>query len=157
MRQTWFLRLLLVLLVAVILAAGGLLYIVSLDLAATYPEVAHLRLPLYGAMLAGLAPVVVAIKAVFDILALIDQGEAFSPCTVTLLRRLRMLVAVMAVYLTLGTVGVWIALLPLQSPSILLGWFAGEVILLFLLTLGALFERLFTAALELRQDNELTV
>ncbi|MEO8555942.1 MAG: hypothetical protein ABI474_04660 [Actinomycetota bacterium] len=39
----------------------------------------------------------------------------------------------------------------------LLPWFAAEVVTLFLFALVALLERLFGAALELRQDNELTV
>ena len=40
---------------------------------------------------------------------------------------------------------------------ILLPWFAAEVVALFLFTLAALLEGLFAAALQLRQDNELTV
>lgn len=118
---------------------------------------AHLRLPIYVAVLIGVLPVIVAGKVVFDLLHLVDHGEAFSACTVRLLRRLKHLFGVTAVYLLFGLTGVWAALLPLQSPSILLGWLACEAVALFLLTLVALFERLFIAALELRQDNELTV
>ncbi|MDP1706794.1 MAG: hypothetical protein Q8L36_03165, partial [bacterium] len=39
----------------------------------------------------------------------------------------------------------------------LLGWLAAEVVTLFFLTLVALLERLFVAAFELRQKNELTI
>ena len=140
--------------------ASGLLYIVSLDLAAVYPELANLRLPIYVAVLVGLVPVIVAVKVVFDFLGVVDQGEAFSVQTVRLLRRLKVLLGITAAYLVLGLVGVsaatWVAM-GQMIPSSLLVWFAGEVVTLFLFTLVALLERLFAAALELRQDNELTV
>jgi len=140
--------------------ASGLLYIVSLDLAAVYPELANLRLPIYVAVLVGLVPVIVAVKVVFDFLGVVDQGEAFSPQTVRLLRRLKVLFGITAAYLVLGLGGVWVAAwvaLGQTKASMLLGWFAAEVVTLFLFTLVALLERLFSVALELRQDNELTV
>jgi len=140
--------------------ASGLLYIVSLDLAAVYPELANLRLPIYVAVLVGLVPVIVAVKVVFDFLGVVDQGEAFSPQTVRLLRRLKVLFGITAAYLVLGLGGVWVAAwvaLGQTKASMLLGWFAAEVVTLFLFTLVALLERRFAAALELRQDNELTV
>ena len=159
-RETKLLRLLLVLILVVIVLASGLLYIISLDFAAAYPEVAHLRLPIYVAVLVGLAPVFVAVKVVFDFLSVVDQGEAFSPQTVRLLRRLKVLLAITAAYLVLGLGGVsaaiWVAM-GQMIPSSLLAWFAAEVVTLFLFTLVALLERIFTDALELRQDNKLTV
>jgi hypothetical protein len=60
----------------------------------------------------------------------------------------------------LGLVGVSVAIrgaIGQSHPSILLGWFAAEVVAPFLFTLAALLERLFAGARELRQDNELTV
>lgn len=154
--QTKLLRVLLVMFLVGLVLASGLLYIVSLDSAALYPELAHLRLPIYVAMLVGLIPVIVAVKVVFDLLSVVDQGEAFSPRTVRLLRRLKVLFGITAAYLVLGLTGVWVAM-GRTHPSILLGWLAAEVVALFLFTLAALLERLFAAALELRQDNELTV
>jgi len=159
-QQTKLLRVLLVMFLAGLVLASGLIYIVSLDLAAVYPELAHLRLPIYVAVLVGLVPVVVAVKVVFDLLRVVDQGEAFSLQTVRLLQRLKVLFGITVAYLVLGLVGVsvaiWVAM-GQTHPSILLGWFAAEVVALFLFTLAALLERLFAAALELRQDNELTV
>jgi len=159
-RETKLLRALLVMFLVGLVMASGLIYIVSLDLAALYPELAHLRLPIYVAVLVGLVPMVVAVKVVFDLLRVVDQGEAFSLQTVQLLRRLKVLFGITAAYLVLGLVGVsvaiWVAM-GQTHPSILLGWFAAEVVALFLFTLAALLERLFAAALELRQDNELTV
>lgn len=159
-RQTKLLRVLLVLFLVGLVLASGLIYIVSLDLAAVYPELAHLRLPIYVAVLVGLVPMIVAVKVVFDLLRVVDQGEAFSLQTVRLLQRLKVLFGITAAYLVLGLVGVLVAIwvaMGQTHPSILLGWFAAEVVALFLFTLAALLERLFAAALELRQDNELTV
>lgn len=71
-----------------------------------------------------------------------------------------MIFGITAAYLVLGlvvvSVALWVAM-GRTHPSILLGWFAAEVVAPFLFTLAALLERLFAAALELREDNELTV
>jgi len=155
-RETRILRVLLVLFVAGLVLASGLLYIVSLDSAASFPELAHLRLPVYVAVLVGLVPLVFAVKVVFDLLGVVDLGEAFSVRTVQLLRRLRLLFGITVGYLVVGLAGVSVAF-GQTHPGILLGWLAAEVVALFLLTLAALLEGLFAAALELRQDNELTV
>ncbi len=159
-RQTKLLRALLVMFLVGLVLASGLIYIISLDLAETYPKVAHLRLPVYVAVIVGLVPVVVAVKVVFDLLRVVDQGEAISTPTVRLLRRLKVLVGITAGYEVLGLVGVWVAAWVSMGQTkayMLLPWFAAEVVTLFLFTLVALLERLFGAALELRQDNELTV
>ena len=139
-QETRLLRVLLVMLLAGLVMASGLLYIVSLDLAAAFPEVAHLRLPIYFAVLVGLVPVVMGVKVVFDLLRVVDQGEAFSTRTVRLLRRLKALVGITAAYEVLGLAGglvaTWVAMGQTKA-YMLLPWFAAEV--------------------ELRQDNELTV
>ena len=159
-QETRLLRVLLVMLLAGLVMASGLLYIVSLDLAAVYPELAHLRLPIYFAVLVGAVPVVMGVKVVFDLLGVVDQGEAFSTRTVRLLRRLKVLVGITAAYEVLGLAGVlvatWVAMGQTKA-YMLIPWFAAEVVTLFLFTLDALLEGLFAAALELRQDNELTV
>src|SRR5665647_2061 len=104
---------------------------------------------------------IVAVKVVFDLVGVVDQGEAFSLRTVRLLRRrLKVLVGITAAYEVLGLVGVLVAVSVAMGQTkgqMLLPWFAAEVVTLFLFTLVALLERLFAAALELRQDNELTV
>jgi len=159
-RETRLLRVLLVMFLVGLVLASGLLYIVSLDLAAVYPKLADLRLPVFVAVLVGLVPVIVAVKVVFDFLSVVDQGEAFSIRTIRLLRRLKVLIGITAAYLTLGLAGVWVAVWVARGQtkgSMLLVWFAAEVVTLFLYTLVALLERLFSAALELRQDHELTV
>lgn len=156
MTHTRVLRLLLVMFLLALLVAAGLLYVVSLDLAATYPQVAHLRLPIYLAVLAGLLPVIAAVHVVFALLDVVDQGGAFSPRTVALLQRLSLLFGLSAGYLVIGLAGVALAIGQLH-PSMLISWFAAEVVALFLYTLAALLGRLFAAGLELRQENELTV
>src|SRR5687767_5554005 len=104
-RETKFLRLLLVALLLVLVLACGLLYIFSLESAQAWPELAHLRLPIYVAVLVGLIPVAWAIRSVFDFLGVVDRGDAFSAHTVRILRRLRLLIGVFAGYLGLGLVG----------------------------------------------------
>lgn len=155
-RETRFLRLLLVLILVVLALTGGALYLVSLESAQNWPEFAHLQVPLYVAMLVGFVPVVVAIALVFDFLKVIDQGEAFSVRTVQILHRLRLLIGVFAGYLLFFLVGAWAAM-GLMHPTLLFSWFAVEVAALFLFTLVALLERIFSVAMELRVDQELTV
>jgi hypothetical protein len=159
-RETRLLRALLVMLLVGLVLAGGLVYIVSLDLATAYPTMAGLRLPIFFAVLVGFIPTIVAVTVAFDLLAVVDQGEAFSLRTVRLLRRLKMLVGITAAYLLVGVVGIWVAAAAATGQSkgyVLLPWFAGEVVTLFLFTFISLLERLFAAALELRRDSELTV
>lgn len=140
--------------------ASGLLHIVSLDLAAVYPKLEYLRLSIYVAVLVGLVPVIVAVKVVFEFLSVVDQGEAFSPRSVQLLRRLKVLFAIIAAYEMLGFVGVsvaaWVAMGQMKV-SMFLGWLAAEVVTLFFFALVALLERLFVTAHKLRQEKELTV
>jgi hypothetical protein len=154
--ETRLLRLLLVLILAVLALAGGLLYLLSRESAQNWPELAHLQVPLYVAVLVGFIPVVVAIALVFDFLKVIDQGEAFSVRAVQILHRLRLLIGVFAGYLVLFLAGAWVAM-QLMHPTLLFGWFAVEVAALFLFTLVALLERIFSVAPELRSDRELTV
>jgi Protein of unknown function (DUF2975) len=100
------------------------------------------------------------VKVVFDFLSVVDQGEAFSIRTIRLLRRLKVLLGITAAYLTLGLAGTWVAVwvaMGQTKGSMVLVWFSAEVVTLFLYTLVALLERLFSVALELRQDHELTV
>lgn len=155
-RDTGILRCLLALLLLVLLMGSGLLYLASLEGAQNWPELAHLRLPIYLAVLIGLIPVVAAIRAVFAFLAVVDRGEALSTRTVEILRRLRLLVGLFAAYFVLGLVGFW-AVTGMMHASLLFTWFGLEVAALFVFTMVSLLERVFVAALELRQDNELTV
>ena len=96
----------------------------------------------------------------FDFLGVVDQGEAFSARSVGLLRRVKLLFAIIAAYEVLGFVGVSVATLVAMGQTkayMLLGWFAAEVVGLFFFVVFALLERLFASALKLRQENELTV
>lgn len=157
-RETRFIRVLLVMFLVGLVLASGLLYIVSLDVAAAYPKLAHLRLPIYVAVIIGLIPVIVAVKVVFDFLSVVEQGEAFSPRSVRLLRRLKVLFAIIAAYEVLGFVGVSVAAWIVMGQTkayMLLGWLAAEVVTLFFLALVALLERLFATAFKLCQETEL--
>lgn len=153
---TFYVRLLLVAILFLLALGAGLLYIVSLEMAHGYPELAHLQPPIYIASLVGLVPIVMGVKAVFDFLSLVDAGEAFSEETVQLFRRFRVLLVITGGYLLVGLVGVWVALGDMHI-SILLPWFVGEVVIVFLVTLVTLLEGLFSTAIGLRKDSELTV
>ncbi|HEY3548966.1 MAG TPA: DUF2975 domain-containing protein [Propionicimonas sp.] len=155
-RDTWRLRLLLICILVVTFLASALLYGISLESAQNWPELAHLRVPIYLVVVAGLVPVLIAIALVFEFLGVVDRGDAFSARTVVILGRLKLLIGVFAGYTALAFVGVWAAM-RLMHPTLMFGWFAVEVAALFLLTVTALLERIFAAALALREDTELTV
>jgi hypothetical protein len=133
------------------------LYIVSLDLAQTYPALGHLRIPLFITAVVAAIPGMVALHALLSFAALVARGEAFSTRTVTLLRRIRNCFAVTAVYLLVAFVGVTVAMAPGQSPSVFLAWCVGEVISLFLFTFAAVMVGLFANATTLREEQSLTV
>jgi hypothetical protein len=139
-----------------LLLCCGVLYVLSIESADSWPELAHLRLPIYLAVVVGFIPVALGIKSVFGLLQVIDRGEVFSVVTLQLLHRLRLLIGAFAGYFALGLVGFWMAV-GMMHPTLLLGWFALEVAALFGYTTVALLERIFTAAIELREDHDLTV
>jgi hypothetical protein len=155
-RETRVLRFLLVLLLLGLVLGCGLLYVLSLESAQAWPELAHLRLPVYLAALAGFVPVVLASRSVFDLLEAVDRGAACSARTVEILRRLRLLGGVVAGCLGLGFVGFWVAT-GLMHPTLVFLWFVAEVAALFVVTVVALLERLLVAALEPGRDSALTV
>ena len=150
------LRLLLGALVLAIALTCGWIYLYSLESAQSWPQLAHLRVPLYLAVVAGFVPVLAAVTQVFVVLGLIDRGEAFSPQSLRALRRTRGLAAVFAAYLAVGFVSFW-AVLGLMHITLLLAWFVTEVAAVAVLTVLGRVERTFAEALVLRRDVELTV
>ncbi|WP_158542965.1 DUF2975 domain-containing protein [Phytoactinopolyspora halophila] len=130
----------------------GFLYFLSLESAQNWPTLAHLRLPIYVASLIGLIPVAAAIMSMFDFLRVVDRGHQFSAHTVQILRRIRLLIAAFAAYLALGLVGFWAAS-GMMHATLLFAWFVTETSALFLFTVVALFERIVTAAVELRTHH----
>lgn len=156
LKQTVALRALLVLVLLVVAVGCALLWVVGLDSARAWPELAHLRVPVYLGVVAGLVPVALAVLAVLRLLRVVDRGEAFSSAAVDLFRRLQVLTAGFAAWFTLGLVGFW-ALSGLMHPGLLAAWFVLEVGALFCFVTAALLARLFSAAAQLRLDAELTV
>lgn len=151
------LRALLVLLALGAALAYFVLYLLSLDLAASYPPLAHLQLPLFlAAVLAGI-PAAVALAALWRFATLVGRGEGFSPETVRLLRLMRNCFAVLAIYLLVAFVATTVAMATGQNPGVFLAWCAGEVISVFLFTFAAVMVRLFDNATQMRQEHELTV
>jgi hypothetical protein len=107
-------------------------------------------------VLAGLLPVVAAIASVFDFLAVVDRGAAFSLRTVEILRRFRLSVGLVAGCLTLGLVGFWVAA-DLMHPTLVLLCAVLDAVALVAVTLAALLERILAGALALSRDVDLTV
>jgi hypothetical protein len=145
-----------------ILAVGALLayaalYAVSLDLAESYPPLAHLRVPLFLAAVAAGVPAAVALAALWRFASLVARGEGFSASTVRLLRLMRNCFGVLAVYLLVAFIATTVALAPGQSPGVFLAWCASEVIAVFLFAFAAVMVGLFTNAAEMRVENDLTV
>jgi hypothetical protein len=151
------LRLLLLALTAGAVLAYALLYAISLDLAQSYPSLAHLRLPLFLVAVGAAVPALVAVHALWRFATLVDKGEAFSAQSVRLLRRLRNCFAVLAVYVLVAFVGVTVAMEPGQNPGVFLAACVGEVVALFLFTFAAVMVGLFDNATVLREEHELTV
>ncbi|MBO1752065.1 DUF2975 domain-containing protein [Actinotalea sp. BY-33] len=154
--ETKILRLLLFVLAGGVVAAAGVLYLLSLESAATLPEYAHLRLPTYLGAVAGFLPVLVGIGLLLRFLRLVDAGEAFSTPTVRVFRQVKLLIAGVAVYYLVGLVAFNLAF-GQGHPGVFLAWLGLEIAILLLLGGFALLERLFRAAHALRQDVELTV
>ena len=141
-------RLLRVLLVAFAagLAVGVLMaHWLSLDVAQTYPEVAHLRAPAFWAAVVGLVPLVVAAGAMWRFLALVDRGEAFSAASARLVRRVSVAFLVLAVYIAVAAVVLGGAL-PQSSPTFTLAVMGAEAVALFLMAACALLGRLLREA-----------
>jgi hypothetical protein len=146
----------------VVLAAGAVLaylslYVISLDLAAEFPPLAHLRLPLFLVAVGAGLPAVVALVCLWWFSALVAQGEGFSPAAVRLLRIMRNSFAVMAAYLLVAFVAITVAMQPGESPQVFLTFCAAEVVALFLFTYSAVMVGLFDNGTTIRQEHELTV
>lgn len=154
--STFFVRVLLWGLLFLVALSAGLLYLASEEMARIYEEVAHLQIPVYVACLVGSIPVVTGILLAFRFLRLVDVGEAFSQETVQLFRRLRLLLVITGVYMLVGLIGVMVAAGDM-TPGVIILWFAAEVVVVFLITVAALMEGLFSKAYEFREETELTV
>jgi hypothetical protein len=146
-RETKLLRFLLALLLFAIVLGCGFLWPYSLESARTSPELAHLRLPTYFAVLVGFIPVVVAVKLAFDFLGVIDRSDPLSAHTVQILRRMKLLIGVFAGYLGLGFIGFWIAAGTMHA-GLLVAWFIVQGAALVLFAKVASLEQIF--ALKLR-------
>jgi hypothetical protein len=134
------------------LLAYGLLYLYSLESAQNWPNLAHLRLPIYGATLVGAIPFTGAIVLGFKFSREVDLGNVFSTYTIQILRQIRLLIGVFAGYLALAIAGFWVAT-GLMHPTILFAWFVAEISTLLLFTLVALSERTLAVALDRLEAN----
>ena len=140
-------RLLRVLLVVAAGLAVGVLMVhwLSLDVAKTYPEVAHLRAPAFWAAVVRLVPLVLAARAMWRFLAFVDRGKAFSVASARLVRQVSVVCLVLAVYIAVAAVVLGGAL-PQSSPTFTLAVLGAESVALFLMAACALLGRLLREA-----------
>jgi len=127
-RQAWLLRLALVLVVAATSVVAVHTYDVARVAVAMAPELADYRVPLYLAAGAGVLLVLVGVTVAADLASAVQQGRGDSPQASVLLRRLRLLVWVLAGCLTAGVVTMEVVLsgLDLDMPIVWLFWLVVE-------------------------------
>lgn len=154
--RTFLVRVMLALLLVGIVVGVGVLYLLSEESVRIYPELSHLQIPIFIAVIIGLIPILLGILATFSFLKLVDRGEAFSRTTAALFRRLKFLLGLTAGYLILGFFGVAVAVGQVH-PGGLLVLLGGLIVVLFLLALASLLEELFADARELRAEREATI
>jgi hypothetical protein len=150
------LRILLVVLVLALGLAGVLLWVASRQIGREVPEVTAFATPVYFVIMAGALPTLWAVVTCFRLLGLVAQGEAFSAAGVAHLATLTRIFGFTAAYALVAYVGCLIAL-PDVHFMFTLGWLAIELVYLFLAVFIGLLRQLFSDALALREDAELTV
>ena len=155
-RNTTLLRSLLVLLLLLLLAALTGVGVLAADSARGYPEYAHLAWPTYTGILLGFVPVVLALWRMWKLAGLVARDEAFSRGTVHEIRRVKQYIVWFMAWFLAGAVAFRIAFAFL-GPIVGAIWLLLEVAATFLFVVVAILERLFAAAVELREDAELTV
>src|SRR5690606_30297105 len=117
---TFYVRFFLWMLLVLLAFALGFVYLISMEGARNFPELAHLQIPVFLAIALGAIPMVMGVRLVFTFLKLVDNGDAFSEETGLLFRRLKRLLIITAAYLLVGLIGVWVAFGEMH-PTILLG------------------------------------
>ena len=155
MRSTTTPRLVLTALVLGVALGCAWLHQQSLEAARDWPELAHLRVPLLVAVVAGFLPVLAAVGQLLRLLGLVDAGEATSPQALRALRRARLSVAILAAYLAVGLLGFW-AVVGLLHVTLLLAWAVAEVAAVAASTALGRAERACAASLAQRREVQLT-
>ena len=141
LRQAWLLRLVLLLVVAGTLVVAAYTYDVGRGAVTMAPELTDYRVPLYVAAGAGVLLVLGGVKVAADLASVVQQSRGDSPEASVLLRRLRVLVWLLAGCLAAGVVTMQVVLsgLDLDMPGVWLLWLVVEAGLVALG--GALRER----------------
>lgn len=155
-RNTTMLRSLLVVLLLLLLAALTMVGVLAADSARGYPEYAHLAGPTYTGVVLGFVPVVLALSRMWKLAGLVARNEAFSRDTVHEIHRIKQHIVWFIAWFLAGAFAFRIAF-GFLGPVVGALWLILEVAATFLFVVVAILERLFAAAVELREDAELTV
>lgn len=155
-RNTTMLRSLLIVLLLLLLGALAVVGVLAADSARGYPEYAHLAWPTYIGILLGFVPVLLALRRMWTLAGLVARDEAFSRDTVREIRRIKQYIVWFLAWFFAGAIAFRIAF-AFVGPVVGAIWLLLEVAATFLFVVVAILERLFAAAVELREDAELTV
>jgi len=145
MTLTRLLRVLIVVFAAGLAVGILMLHWLSLDVAQTYPEVAHLRAAAFWAAVVGLVPLVVAAGGMWHFLTFVDRGEAFSAASSRLLRQVSAVFLALAVYIPVAALVLGGAV-PQSNPTLTLAVIGAESVAVFLMAACALLARLLSEA-----------
>jgi hypothetical protein len=151
-RDTKLLRILLVVFLFTVAVAYAFLYLESFEAARNFPKIAHVRLPLYLAMLLAALPMVAGVASVFQFLDVVDRGRAISDDATRILRRLKLMIGVFAGYLGIGFIGFWLVV-GVMHPGIVFPWFVAEVATMIVFAGVWVLESLIDDSLSLRMDD----
>lgn len=155
-RPTTMLRALLVLLFVLLLGALAIVGILAFQSQQDLPEYADLAWPTYAGVVLGFAPVVLALWRMWMLAGLVARNEAFSTATVLEIHRIKQYIVWFIAWFFTGAILFRVAF-GFIGPVIGALWLILEVAATFLYVVVAILERLFSSAVALREDVELTV
>lgn len=155
--STLFLKAVLVFVGLVVLAICifGLPYVVAQD-AAQHPETAYLQYPFLIAAYLFFVPFFIALYQTFKLLTYIDRNEAFSEGSIRTLKVIKYCALATLAFIVLGELATMLFIDDDITHIITLGvigGFASSVIAVF----AALLQKLLKNAIEIKQENDLTV
>ncbi len=137
-----------------LVAAGLLLY--GHDAARMAPEYSNLLWPVWVATLLPLMAVAGVLICGIRLTRLMDRGQAFSQSTVKEFARIKYLFAAAGALLLAPVLTIWTTGAPLHLSIVTL-WGGATILSAFGMTSAAIMHHLFSHAVRLREENELTV
>lgn len=155
-RQTMLLRALLVALTLLLLGALVVIGLIANESRLDLPQYAALAWPTYIGIVLGFVPVGLALLRMYALAGYVERDEAFSADTVRAIHRIKRYIVWFIGWFFAGMIAFRVAF-GFAGPAIGAIWLFLEVAALFLFAVVAILERLFAAAVALREDVDSTV